>query len=255
MIRIDFPQILALYRTGFTYKQIATQLRVTYSQVKNTVQSGRASPILRTGRPPKLSLNQIDQLEEFICSSSEARQCSYLELSVRFSSWAAGESAIRSALVWAEQRLQWQEQEWSQVLWSDETCINDGPIMPSYVTRKERLMIIRVSLIDTVRIILGCFGGSFAGIKRGPCVFWEADWGKMTSEGYRQRILPLVVDWHKNRRQETGRAYLFMHDNAPVHKAPPARDYLMAHGIQPISWPRLEKINRANCHIGIIIGN
>ncbi|KAI1001377.1 hypothetical protein K3495_g6822 [Podosphaera aphanis] len=153
-------EILALYRTGFTYKQIATQLRVTYSQVKNTVQSGRASPKLRTGRNPKLSPNQIDQLEEFICSSREARQCSYLELSVHFS-WAAGESAIRSALkgrgysrclptrspplsenhmmarkVWAEQRLQWQEQEWSQVLWSDESWINDGPIMPSYVTRK-----------------------------------------------------------------------------------------------------------------------
>ncbi|KAI0999478.1 hypothetical protein K3495_g8719 [Podosphaera aphanis] len=155
-------EILALYGTGFTYKQIATQLRVTYSQVKKTVQSGRASPKLRTGRIPKLSPNQIDQLEEFICSSREARQCSYLELSVHFSSWAAGESAIRSALkgrgysrclprrspllsenhmmarkVWAEQRLQWQEQEWSQVFWSDETWINDGPIMPSYVTRKE----------------------------------------------------------------------------------------------------------------------
>ena len=203
MILIDFPQILALYRTGLTYKQIATQLRVTYSQVKNTVQSGRASPKRRTGRPPKLSPNQIDQLEEFVCSSPEAGQYSYLELSVHFSSWAAGESAIRRALkgrgysrclprrspplsenhmmarkVWAEQRLQWQEQEWSQVPWSDETWINDGPIMPSYVTRKvsnscinpksfwitqsldrkERPMIIRVSLIDTERIILGCFG-------------------------------------------------------------------------------------------------
>ena len=81
------------------------------------------------------------------------------------------------------------------------------------------------------------FWGSFAGIERGPCVFWEADWGKMTSEGYRQHILPLVVDWHRNKRQERGRPYLFMHDNAPVHKAPPARDYLMEHGIQPISWP------------------
>ncbi|KAI0997022.1 hypothetical protein K3495_g11164 [Podosphaera aphanis] len=81
------------------------------------------------------------------------------------------------------------------------------------------------------------FWGSFAGIERGPGVFWEADRGKMTSEGYRQRILPLVVEWHRNRQQETGRAYLFMHDNTPVHKAPPARDYLMANGIQPISWP------------------
>jgi len=38
------------------------------------------------------------------------------------------------------------------------------------------------------------FWGSFAGIEGGPCVSWGADWGKMTSEGYRQHILPLVVD-------------------------------------------------------------
>ncbi|KAI0992482.1 hypothetical protein K3495_g15703 [Podosphaera aphanis] len=225
MIRIDFPQILALYRTGFTYKQISTQLRVTYSQVKNTVQSAGASPKLRTGRPPKLSPNQIDQLEEFTCSSREARQCSYLELSVHFSSWAARESAIRSALkgrwysrclprrspplpenhmmarkVWAEQRLQWQEQEWSKVLWSDET------IMPSYVTRKSRKKgetYDNTCVVDRYRKNNSWMSwGSVAGIKRGPCVFLEADWGKMTSEGYRQRILPLVVDWYRNRRQE-----------------------------------------------------
>ncbi|KAI0998322.1 hypothetical protein K3495_g9870 [Podosphaera aphanis] len=143
--------------------------------------------------------------------------------------------------VWAEQRLQWQEQEWSQVLWSDATWINDGPIMPSYVTRKSRK---KGETYDNTCIVdrhrkndSWMFWGSFAGIERDPCVSWEADRGKMTSEGYRQHILPLVVDWRRNRRQETGRAYLFMHDNAPVHKAPPARDYLIAHEIQPISWP------------------
>ncbi|KAI0994677.1 hypothetical protein K3495_g13504 [Podosphaera aphanis] len=240
-------EILALYRTGFTYKQIATQLRVTYSQVKNTVQSGRASPKLGTGRPPKLSPNQIDQLEEFICKSREARQCSYLELSVHFSSWAAGESAIRSALKGRgysrclPRRSPPLSENHMIARKSDETWINDGPIMPSYVTRKSRK---KGETYDNTCVVdrhrknkFWMFWGSFAGIERGPCVFWEADWGKMTSEGYRQRILPLVVDWHRNRRQETGRAYLFMHDNAPVHKAPPARDYLMAYGIQPISWP------------------
>ncbi|KAI1001234.1 hypothetical protein K3495_g6965 [Podosphaera aphanis] len=187
-------------------------------------------------------------------------------LLVHFSSWAAGESAIRSALkgrgysrclpgrspplsenhmmagkVWAEQRLQWQEQEWSQVLWSDETWINDGPIMPSYVSResgKKGETYDNTCVVDRYRKNNSwMFWGSFAGIKRGPCVFWEADWSKMTLEGHRQKILPLVVDWHRNTRQETDRAHLFMHDNASVHKAPPARDYLMAHGIQPISWP------------------
>ena len=90
------------------------------------------------------------------------------------------------------------------------------------------------------------FWGSFAGIERGPCVFWEADLGKMILEGYRQHILPLVVNWHRNRQQETGCAYLFMHDYAPVHKAPPAKDCLMAHGIQPISWAAYSPRSKSN---------
>ena len=36
---------------------------------------------------------------------------------------------------WAEQHLSWR-QEWSQVLWSDETWINDDRIMSGHVTRK-----------------------------------------------------------------------------------------------------------------------
>ena len=85
--------------------------------------------------------------------------------------------------------------------------------------------------------VLGQFCGSFAGAERGPHVFWESEWGKMTSERYRQHILPKVVDWLRSKRDETGCSYLFMHDNAPVHRAPPARCYLEAHGIEPMLWP------------------
>ena len=85
---------------------------------------------------------------------------SLLELSLHFRRLGAGEYAIWNALrkrgyessiprscpliseslraariFWGEQHLNW-HQQWLQVLWSDETWINDGRTMSGYVTRK-----------------------------------------------------------------------------------------------------------------------
>ena len=35
----------------------------------------------------------------------------------------------------------------------------------------------------------GCFSG---GLGKGPCLFWEKEWGTITSESYTARILPLI---------------------------------------------------------------
>ena len=89
---------------------------------------------------------------------------SFLELALHFRRWSAGEYAIRNALrkrgyerrlprsspplsenhravrvSWSEQHLNW-HREWSQVLWSDETWINDCRIMSGYVIRKVSLI-------------------------------------------------------------------------------------------------------------------
>ena len=81
------------------------------------------------------------------------------------------------------------------------------------------------------------FWGSFAGVEPGPCIFWERDWGNMTSEKYALRILPLVVDWTRTKSEEIGRQVFFMHDNASVLKGRPAREYLHANGVESIPWP------------------
>ena len=86
---------------------------------------------------------------------------SYLEVTAYFSHWDIGEIAVKNALEsrgysrclardkppisetnriirksWAEAHLNWTIKDWSLVLWSDETWINDGQKMPKYVTRK-----------------------------------------------------------------------------------------------------------------------
>ena len=89
----------------------------------------------------------------------------FLELALHFRRWSAGEYAIWNPLRkrgyerriprsspplsenhravrirWSEQHLNWR-QEWSRVLWSDETWINDSRTMSGYVTRKVSLIL------------------------------------------------------------------------------------------------------------------
>ncbi|KAI0994489.1 hypothetical protein K3495_g13693 [Podosphaera aphanis] len=83
------------------------------------------------------------------------------------------------------------------------------------------------------------FWGSFAGIERSPCVFWEREWewGNITSEGYSEYILPRISNWIREKIEETGQDYVFMHDNASVHKGRPAKEFLDANGVESMPWP------------------
>ncbi|ENI05379.1 hypothetical protein COCC4DRAFT_195066 [Bipolaris maydis ATCC 48331] len=65
-------QIHTLRQARFTYKQIATQLNVTYRSVQYAL-SVPVTPQKRSGRPPALSPKQITELITFIRSSKETR--------------------------------------------------------------------------------------------------------------------------------------------------------------------------------------
>ncbi|KAI0993934.1 hypothetical protein K3495_g14250 [Podosphaera aphanis] len=81
------------------------------------------------------------------------------------------------------------------------------------------------------------FWGSFAGIERSSCVFWERKWGNITSGGYSEHILSRISNWIREKREETGQDYIFMHDNASAHKGRPAREFLDANGVESMPWP------------------
>jgi hypothetical protein len=36
------------------------------------------------------------------------------------------------------------------------------------------------------------FWGSFYGNEKGPCLFWEKEWGTITTTQYTERIMPLI---------------------------------------------------------------
>ena len=81
------------------------------------------------------------------------------------------------------------------------------------------------------------FWGCFSGSEKGPCVFWEKDWGNITAESYCQHVLPHVVQYMNSSLESRGRQLVYMHDNAPSHKAVGTRDFLQVKGIEPIFWP------------------
>lgn len=91
-------QVLTLYNARHGPKYISERLGITVHQVKYTIAKGEASPKKNKGRPPKLTPAQVDQIEEFVCSSRENRRMSYLEIAFNFSEWNVGECAVKNAL-------------------------------------------------------------------------------------------------------------------------------------------------------------
>jgi transposase len=81
------------------------------------------------------------------------------------------------------------------------------------------------------------FWGSFSGGKKGPCLFWEKEWGSINAESYQEHIVPLIDGWIRLELQETGRQLVLMQDHAPGHAAATTREDLLERLIEVVNWP------------------
>ncbi len=76
------------------------------------------------------------------------------------------------------------------------------------------------------------FWGGFNGIIKGPCLFWEKEWGTINQQSYSERIVPLIDGWI---RMNPG--LQLMQDGAPGHTGGNTRTELLERGITSIFWP------------------
>jgi transposase len=76
------------------------------------------------------------------------------------------------------------------------------------------------------------FWGCFNGTTKGPCVFWEKDWGHINMKTYIEHIIPVMEDWI---RRNPG--LQLMQDNAPGHHGKKTQEELRNRNIHPIFWP------------------
>jgi len=240
-----------------SYSGIARELHFTRHQVQ-TACNLATTPTKPTGRPLTLSTLQIDQLIDFLSLSRPNRRMNYLQLALGpFAHWHVSELIISHALAtrgygryvalgkpglseksrrerlqFALDHLDWTIEQWSSILWSDETWVN-GRHRKIWITRKKGEQYEDSCLFTRVQRRPGwMFWGCFSGHKKGPCMFWEKSWKSINSERYIKHILPEVEKYI------TLHPYLiYMQDNAPAHGAKLTKNWLRNHQIQFIKWP------------------
>ena len=76
------------------------------------------------------------------------------------------------------------------------------------------------------------FWGCFNGLTKGPCLFWEKEWGTINQQTYCERIVPIIDGWIRMNPD-----LQLMQDWAPGHLAGDTLQDLAERGIYPIFWP------------------
>lgn len=146
------------------------------------------------------------------------------------------EANKRGRVAFARECLQrWPEPEdWEDKLFSDETWATNDPMWKQWVTIHDTESPETWALLRR-RPNGWMFWGSFAGRRKGPCFFWEKEYGGINAEQYIHFILPLVQGFIQ--AQEEGSEIIFQHDNAPSHRARVTSQTLRAMGITALRWP------------------
>ena len=138
-------------------------------------------------------------------------------------------------LQFALEHQDWTEDDWMNVLWSDETWITGGEHGMIWITRLvNEEWAPDVLRQRELRKKGWMFWGCFSGVIKGPGIFWEKDWGTIKSETYCAHIVPIIDGWLQ---LNSHLPLLLQQDNAPAHTARATVQDFEERGIQPITWP------------------
>ena len=136
-------------------------------------------------------------------------------------------------LKWAEEHKTWGPAQWWTILWSDKTWVTSGRHRKVWIIRLVGEELEDTYIVEKIRKKRGwMFWGCFSGVEKGPCLFWEKEWGSINKESYCERIIPLIYGWLRLYPE-----LHFMQDNAPGHSAAYTMAELSERGVIPIKWP------------------
>jgi hypothetical protein len=83
------------------------------------------------------------------------------------------------------------------------------------------------------------FWGCFSGLGKGPGIFWEKGWGKISAESYRAHTVPAIHGWVQLCKAELGEDLILVQDGAPGHAATETKEDLRERGIIVMDWPAI----------------
>lgn len=255
---VQKSNIILLKEEGYQQKAIANRLQLSESSVSRIVKSETPFKVgKRSGRPRSTSrhaeskLKRIVQSDPFITSSKakaevpELNQVSSrtvrrilhdkLNLPSRKVSKKPllPKSAVAKRLQFCHKYKHWTENQWSKVLFSDESTFRQFTSIKSFVRRPNK------SNPNNKRFSIGTVKHSpqvmvwaaFGYYGRGPLHFIPSG-EMMNSTRYRNILEQKLPTWMPLLQCE-----IFLHDSAPCHKAKLVTQWLNENRIEVLDWP------------------
>ncbi|PQE34086.1 transposable element tc1 protein [Rutstroemia sp. NJR-2017a WRK4] len=160
------------------------------------------------------------RLIEWVTASRENRETPWCAIP-DILGWDCGEKAIRTAF---KKHVDWTDDQWDKVLWSDETWAQPGRHRRVWVTRRSD---------EAFKTDCWMFWGAISGkYGRHKGIFWEKDWETINEGSYSGIIIPLVDEILQQYPE-----LVFQQDNAPGHSSAFTCSVLERAQIKVIYWP------------------
>jgi len=143
---------------------------------------------------------------------------------------------------WAWAHLWYTDEMWDRVGWSDEMSARTGA-GEVYVTRLAEEKLHPDCMIAKFKDFSSCWVWSIiSSSAKGPLVFFEKQWctnenGTVDSQVYIQHILPYISAFAQEYERRTGKEFMYLEDNATIHKSKATTAALKAQGTPRGWWP------------------
>lgn len=261
LTRDERLRVQILYNdANYTVPQIILQTGYTERQIRYALAHRLTPQKHKTGRKVYLNTPERKRLVQWATASRENRETPWIEIP-RILGFDCGEKAIRTAfkkegyvrrvsrkkcplseenrkkrLDWAKEHVDWTDEQWDEILWSDETWAQPGRHTRIWVTRKigEKEVYHKDCVQYRYQRKIGwMFWGSISGkYGRHRGLFWEKDWETINEGSYSGIIIP-IVDEIVIQYPELQ----FQQDNAKGHASAFTKSVFQAAGIRVIEWP------------------
>lgn len=249
----------------WTPEAIATTMGLPRTTIQSVIRSQVEAPKKQTGRKPAITGEIRERLVARATLDAAHRRMTYKEIAQ-----LEGVQACRKALVaafkvesygrrvatskpllteaqkqvrlaWAIEHLSWTPEQWACVVWTDKCSLSTEGFGKVYVTRRPEEKYNDSCCSPKFRDYSSwTIHGSISALGKGDMVVIEKEWGSVTGEVYRERVLPSVyrfMDWVAQHPENPRRHVILMEDGAPQHTAKFTQQLHDLNGIDKMYWP------------------